>query len=434
MLSFFKAKRSALNGKDNAPTPVARVVDATKVKVLDSKEPIVVMESIVEEEVVEKVAPAEEEEKVLKDSDDVKDEIGIEEEKENLEENEKEEEAGKNEKEGTEDDEEEEEEEEEENEGPKRKKMKKNRKKDEGFIIQETALSEYELQRLENIRRNHELLQSLQVLDAVEQVRAVTTPAEETTKPETEKKKRKQAKVKAETPSVPRRTSGRLRSLAQSKEEREKAEKEREANPEQCSDAKLAEADGEANINFNELIPAEKYFSEDVLRNAIKTDGHFRGWVNPEIVSKYGLDGSAEEAWKKNGGGSYSYRNPLGQSQQQPKASKSAKEIAKVSFRKNPNCYFYRHTEPGVEQWMGDWTAEEKAKFLEVAGQFGCGDKWGLFASYIPHRVGYQSSAFYRQVILAEGLVVDPNYRFTNNGVAIYVGARGWRKRSRDDE
>lgn len=28
--------------------------------------------------------------------------------------------------------------------------------------------------------------------------------------------------------------------------------------------------------------------------------------------------------------------------------------------------------------------------FPQVAREHGCGDKWGLFSSYIPHRVGYQ--------------------------------------------
>jgi len=32
--------------------------------------------------------------------------------------------------------------------------------------------------------------------------------------------------------------------------------------------------------------------------------------------------------------------------------------------------------------------------------EHGCGDKWGLFASYIPHRVGYQCSAAYRHIII----------------------------------
>ena len=91
-------------------------------------------------------------------------------------------------------------------------------------------------------------------------------------------------------------------------------------------------------------------------------------------------------------------------------------------LRKNPNMYFYRHTEPGVAQWSGEWTEEETALFLETARRYGAGDKWGLFASYIPHRVGYQCSNYYRAVIIPRGLVVDPSYRIGPNGEALYAG------------
>ncbi|ORE12612.1 hypothetical protein BCV71DRAFT_246801 [Rhizopus microsporus] len=56
-------------------------------------------------------------------------------------------------------------------------------------------------------------------------------------------------------------------------------------------------------------------------------------------------------------------------------------------FKKNPNQYFYRHNEPGEEQWLHDWSDEEKSLFLKIASEHGCGDKWGLFATYIPHRL-----------------------------------------------
>ena len=62
-------------------------------------------------------------------------------------------------------------------------------------------------------------------------------------------------------------------------------------------------------------------------------------------------------------------------------------------IKKNPNCYFYRHNAPGQDAWHGDWAEDEIERFVEVAKEHGCGDKWGLFASYIPHRVGYQCSA-----------------------------------------
>lgn len=93
-------------------------------------------------------------------------------------------------------------------------------------------------------------------------------------------------------------------------------------------------------------------------------------------------------------------------------------------LRKNPNCYFYRHCAPGVEQHMGDWTEEEHDLFLHTAKAFGCGDKWGLFSTYIPHRVGYQCSNYYRQVILREGSIVDSSYMMSSSGLPVFVGER----------
>ena len=46
-----------------------------------------------------------------------------------------------------------------------------------------------------------------------------------------------------------------------------------------------------------------------------------------------------------------------------------------------------------MEHWQGDWTPDEIRAFCLTAQKFGCGDKWGLFATYIPHRVGYQVGA-----------------------------------------
>ena len=77
-------------------------------------------------------------------------------------------------------------------------------------------------------------------------------------------------------------------------------------------------------------------------------------------------------------------------------------------IKKNPNCYFYRHNAPGQDAWHGDWAEDEIQRFVEVAKEHGCGDKWGLFASYIPHRVGYQCSAAYRHVIIPRGLAGRP--------------------------
>jgi hypothetical protein len=101
------------------------------------------------------------------------------------------------------------------------------------------------------------------------------------------------------------------------------------------------------------------------------------GWVNKDMIEKYGLDTSAAEAWKNNGGGTFSYRDPSGSGgcnitafiitcyvfanihfvmkidsirklrRKMMGSIKEAKTIAKLLFKKNPNAYFYRHNEPG---------------------------------------------------------------------------------------
>ena len=58
-------------------------------------------------------------------------------------------------------------------------------------------------------------------------------------------------------------------------------------------------------------------------------------------------------------------------------------------------------------QAQGEWTEEEHALFVATARQHGVGDKWGLFASYLPQRVGYQCSAYYRWA--REGRVCGEN-------------------------
>ena len=73
-------------------------------------------------------------------------------------------------------------------------------------------------------------------------------------------------------------------------------------------------------------------------------------------------------------------------------------------------------------QAMGDWTKEEHELFMRTAMKFGVGDKWGVFASHIPRRVGYQCSAYYREVVIPKGLIFDPRFRLTRGGKAVYVG------------
>ena len=80
------------------------------------------------------------------------------------------------------------------------------------------------------------------------------------------------------------------------------------------------------------------------------------------------------------------------------------------------------HRQGSHAQAQGDWTEEEHELFLKTARAFGVGDKWGLFASHIPARVGYQCSAYYRDTIIPQGLILDRRFRMTQAGKAVFVG------------
>jgi hypothetical protein len=86
-----------------------------------------------------------------------------------------------------------------------------------------------------------------------------------------------------------------------------------------------------------------------------------------------------------------------------------------------PSCNEYE-LESAVSQAFGDWSEDEHKLFLETAKKYGVGDKWGLFASYIPQRVGYQCSAYYRDVIIPACLVLDARFKLSAQGKAVFQG------------
>ena len=78
------------------------------------------------------------------------------------------------------------------------------------------------------------------------------------------------------------------------------------------------------------------------------------------------------------------------------------------------------HDAGQYQQAQGEWTQGEHNKFLATAREHGVGDKWGLFSTYIPQRVGYQCSSYYREVIIPMGLVLDVRFRMTRSGRAVF--------------
>ncbi|KAF9915278.1 hypothetical protein BX616_006523 [Lobosporangium transversale] len=313
----------------------------------------------------------------------------------------------------------------------------------------EPEMSEYEKQRLENIKRNQEMLQFLELPTVTTAIMTVSiedkndTSLSDQEKPITASIRIRKQRVK----SVPKvvqsvRTSNRLRGLpVKSIEVGEDDNVHREESPAVKKTNIKTEHRNEDDASDNEedaanLMSGDLFFDEETRKKAIRVDGHYKGWLNEGVMKRYGFEKSAQEAWEANGGGAFSFKDLQGlgdstggaKSKSSKKPKHDAKMVAKAMFKKNPNAFFYRHNEPGQEQWTGDWTTEEGELFLKVVKEFGCGDKWGLFASHIPHRVGYQCSNYYRQVVLPTGLVFDPNYEYTSRGKPVYCGKYNQRR------
>ncbi|KAK9828638.1 hypothetical protein WJX72_001241 [[Myrmecia] bisecta] len=174
-----------------------------------------------------------------------------------------------------------------------------------------------------------------------------------------------------------------------------------------------------------ELLELEEFFKwkgQEV--EGFQVDGHYHGWVNPAICEKYALAANSEQAWEQNGGGKFTFKIDKSAipASLKSKGWSDARAFSATQLQKNPNTYFYRHVAPHEVQAQGEWTQEEHDLFLTTAKANGVGDKWGLFASYIPQRVGYQCSAYYREVVIPRGLIFDPRFRMTRGGKAVFVG------------
>ncbi|GAB4817289.1 hypothetical protein N2152v2_004335 [Parachlorella kessleri] len=277
--------------------------------------------------------------------------------------------------------------------------------------------NEFERARLERIRRNQEVLAQLGICQmAQDLVTTCNQPAQQQAGEagaQRSSRPRERRLPAAPAEAVPCRKSARMRGLEPS------AANEAQA---QLMTAESTDKDHES----AGLLELEEYFAlvgKDVSSTLV-VDGHYHGWVSPAVCERYGIAGDPDEAWEAGGGGKFSFKidKKAIPANLRSKGWSDARAFAHTMLKKNPNSYFYRHVAPHEQQAQGEWTEEEHELFLSTARANGVGDKWGLFASYIPQRVGYQCSAYYRDVIIPQGLVLDKRFKITRNGRAVFVG------------
>ncbi|KAL3150540.1 hypothetical protein ABBQ32_000356 [Trebouxia sp. C0010 RCD-2024] len=267
--------------------------------------------------------------------------------------------------------------------------------------------NEYEQQRLERIQRNAVKLQQLTVQQRLADLHRPTRPTLGIQKIRAQSQRAKEPARKQ-----PIRISARVRGVAA------------DGAP-SGSDAATTSHPDEAITSGQELMTQQEYLTYIGKESTgIATEGHFNGWVCPAICQLYGIADCAASAWSEGGGGKFSFKINKSAIPASLKAQgySNARAFSATQLTQNPNAFFYRNVAPGQQQAFGDWSEEEHSLFLNTAEKHGVGDKWGLFASYIPQRVGYQCSAYYRDVIIPACLVLDSRFRLTPQGKAIFAG------------
>ena len=99
----------------------------------------------------------------------------------------------------------------------------------------------------------------------------------------------------------PTRTSRRLRGHSAGSESVEGQENIENATLNAANDTKSVDMP-------KALVTFEEYFPAEVQAQAIKTTGHFTGWVNKTVQERYSIEGNAADAWEKNGGGKFTFK------------------------------------------------------------------------------------------------------------------------------
>lgn len=269
--------------------------------------------------------------------------------------------------------------------------------------------NEYEKLRQERITRNKQMLEKLQ-LNNLAQNLATAIISEQGNHSNTRPVTTAQTHRGPRKPKLlkPTRRSTRTRGISVNTDQYSTGE-----NP-SITNTNQQDYDNDNGDDQQGLLTQEAYFklAGIDITNAIHSNGRYTGWVSDTVRTKYSIP-SSPNSLPNTKGRSSSINNIT---------TSNAKAFAATQLKTNPNSYFYRHVCPDERQAQGEWTDEEHAAFIHTVKTWGCGDKWGLFSSHIPQRVGYQCSAYYTNVIIPSGAIIDERFRLTRSGKPVFVG------------
>ncbi|KAI9287742.1 hypothetical protein BC943DRAFT_274447 [Umbelopsis sp. AD052] len=80
--------------------------------------------------------------------------------------------------------------------------------------------------------------------------------------------------------------------------------------------------------------------------------------------------------------------------------------------RLNPEAFYYRFVDPAQGQSNGSFTKSDHDNFMKRMEEwkekgYRIGASWGIFSMGVPHRAGYQCSAYYRKLIQSKKIKDD---------------------------
>jgi hypothetical protein len=279
----------------------------------------------------------------------------------------------------------------------------------------------YERARAANIARNRAAIEALRLRDLAAEVRPAP-PAAQNKQQQARRRGRVWTSAKHGRRAAPTRASARARGLGpdadvplepyeppQAAPRRTAAPRHRASVPAAGAKPPRAAAARAAAHGAWLFAPADFWAAVpggNPCPDPIVSDGVYRGGLEPGVAARLARAQPGVGGGPGRGGAFTS----------------AARAAAAAAIHTNPNAFFYRFPEPGVPQRNGPWEPEEAARFLAVARDHGVGSHWGLFASHIPGRVGYQAAAFYRDVAIPSGAVLDARFAMTVDGRAVWIG------------